>query len=294
VATQILDTSGTVLATNFTTSTPANGTLVLSLTDTNTTAIGVGTYRYWASVTKSSATRTWLAGALTVMQAGWGGTSTSSASLSITTGAATVAISSVPALASSVTLANQNAYFAGTTVESALSELINKFAPSSQELPPDSTMTVARVDVFPTELATGTLTMTTQRQAVVHFQVAREITVNTVAFCGDTTASASLTTGQLGLCFVSNDGHVFPAAKCANDTTIFNVASTLTSKTFDFGSGWPTAITLVPGRWYATTAFLDGGTMPTLVAGPTPRTAIQGVGNSRSRRCSTATTFVDF
>ena len=124
VATQILDTSGTVLATNFTTSTPANGALVLSLTDTNTTAIGVGTFRYWVSVTKSSATRTWLAGAFTVMQAGWGGTSTSSASLSITTSSATVAISSVTGgTAAGISVVDTAGYFTSTNVESVLAEL---------------------------------------------------------------------------------------------------------------------------------------------------------------------------
>ena len=128
VATQILDTSGTVLATNFTTSTPANGTLVLSLTDTNTTAIGVGTFRYWVSVTKSSATRTWLAGAFTVMQAGWGGTSTSSASLAITTGSATVAISSVTGgTAGGIAVTDTADYYRGVNVETVLAELPTKF-----------------------------------------------------------------------------------------------------------------------------------------------------------------------
>ena len=92
VATSILDASGTAVATNFTTTTPANGTLTLTLTDTQTTTLGVATYRWQVNVTKASATRTWLAGGLSVMQPGWGGTSTSSASLSITTGAVTVAV----------------------------------------------------------------------------------------------------------------------------------------------------------------------------------------------------------
>lgn len=92
VATSIMDVTGTAVATNFTSATPTNGTLVLTLTDTQTNTLGVATYRWQVNVTKASATRTWLAGALSVMQPGWGGTSTSSASLSITTGAATVAV----------------------------------------------------------------------------------------------------------------------------------------------------------------------------------------------------------
>lgn len=92
VATSITDNTGTAVATNFTTATPASGTLTLTLNDTQTSTLGVATYRWQVNVTKASATRTWLAGALSVMQPGWGGTSTSSASLSITTGAGTVAI----------------------------------------------------------------------------------------------------------------------------------------------------------------------------------------------------------
>ena len=123
VATAILDSTGATVATNFTTATPANGTLTMSLTDTNTTTLGVGSYRYWLSVTKSSATRTWLAGAFTVMEAGWGGTSSSSASLSITTGATTVAISNIATVASSVSLVDAANYYAAANVETAFAEI---------------------------------------------------------------------------------------------------------------------------------------------------------------------------
>ena len=123
VATAILDSTGATVATNFTTATPANGTLTMSLSDTNTTTLGVGSYRYWLSVTKSSATRTWLAGLLTVMETGWGGTSSSSASLSITTGSATVSISNVATVAASVTVSDAGGYYTATDVEGVLAEV---------------------------------------------------------------------------------------------------------------------------------------------------------------------------
>ena len=122
VATAILDSTGATVATNFTTVTPANGTLTMSLTDTNTTTLGVGSYRYWLSVTKSSATRTWLAGLLTVMETGWGGTSSSSASLSITTGSATINISSINVTATGVSVADTAGYYTATNVETVLAE----------------------------------------------------------------------------------------------------------------------------------------------------------------------------
>lgn len=124
VATSILDSSGTAVATNFTSATPANGTLTLTLTDTQTTTLGVAIYRWQVNVTKSSATRTWLAGALSVMQPGWGGTSTSSASLSITTGEATIAITSMTGgTASGITIVDAADRYAATNVETALAEV---------------------------------------------------------------------------------------------------------------------------------------------------------------------------
>jgi hypothetical protein len=129
VATSILDGTGTAVATNFTATTSAGGVLTLTLTDANTTALGVGTFRWQVNVTKASATRTWLAGALSIMQAGWGGTSTSSASLSITTGAATIAISStIAGAASNITVADSAGYLSASTVEAAISEMLSSNA----------------------------------------------------------------------------------------------------------------------------------------------------------------------
>ena len=80
------------VATNFTITTPSVGMMVVNLTDTQTSTLGVGVYRYAIVVTSAGNSRTWLAGSLAVMENGWAGSSTSSASLSITTGAATVTI----------------------------------------------------------------------------------------------------------------------------------------------------------------------------------------------------------
>lgn len=89
VATAILQ-DGTALATNFTVTTPVNGTLVLTLSDTDTSTLGPAIYRWWLSVTKTSTTRTFLAGDLSIMETGWGGTSTSTGTLSITNAGATI------------------------------------------------------------------------------------------------------------------------------------------------------------------------------------------------------------
>ena len=118
----------------------------MSLSDTNTTTLGVGSYRYWLSVTKSSATRTWLAGLLTVMETGWGGTSSSSASLSIMTGSATVSITSIAELASAVSVVDSGNYFVGTNVETVLAELAPRLVAAPTAATPFTNMLNQRVE----------------------------------------------------------------------------------------------------------------------------------------------------
>lgn len=122
LATDIIDSSGTVVATDFTTA-ASTGTVSLSLTDANTTTLGVGVYSYRLSVTKSSLTRDWIAGTLSIVEAGQGGTSTSSASLSISNSAVTLSLTSLVApLAENITVADAGGYYTGTTVEAVLAE----------------------------------------------------------------------------------------------------------------------------------------------------------------------------
>jgi hypothetical protein len=80
VTTGILS-SGVTQATNWATSTPTDGVLVLSLTNANTTTLGANTFQFFVQFTKAGATRSLIAGTLTVMAAGWGGTSTSTATI---------------------------------------------------------------------------------------------------------------------------------------------------------------------------------------------------------------------
>lgn len=123
LATDIIDSSGTVVATDFTTA-ASTGTVSLSLTDANTTTLGVGVYSYRLSVTKSSLTRDWIAGTLSIVEAGQGGSSTSSASLSISNSAVTLSLTSLVApLAENISVADTGANFAGTNVETVLAEI---------------------------------------------------------------------------------------------------------------------------------------------------------------------------
>lgn len=84
-----ISSGGSLVATNWTTATPSDGVLVLSLTDAQTTTLGAATYQFFVQFTKAGATRSLIAGALSVMQAGWPGTSTSSATVAATSIAVT-------------------------------------------------------------------------------------------------------------------------------------------------------------------------------------------------------------
>jgi peptidoglycan/xylan/chitin deacetylase (PgdA/CDA1 family) len=57
----------------------------MALTDTETTTIGVGTYRYLVEVTKAGITTPWLGGQLSVRSPAYGGPSSGTATLAITT-----------------------------------------------------------------------------------------------------------------------------------------------------------------------------------------------------------------
>ena len=123
LATDIIDSSGAVVATDFTTA-ASTGTVSLSLTDTQTSTLGVGVYSYRLSVTKSSLTRDWIAGTLSVVEAGVGGSSTSSASLSISNSAVTLSLTSLVApLAANISVADTAGNFTGDDVEEVLAEI---------------------------------------------------------------------------------------------------------------------------------------------------------------------------
>jgi hypothetical protein len=89
VETAIFDNDGTLQASNFTTSVVSN-TITLTLSDTATTALTAGSFRYELRVTKSNVTVPWLAGKLSILPRGFGGTSASSETLELVTSTVTL------------------------------------------------------------------------------------------------------------------------------------------------------------------------------------------------------------
>jgi len=100
VTTSILANDAAV-ATNFTTATSVGGILDVSLTATQTTTLGVGTYTYYVKVAKGGVTTTWAAGNLSMHPASYGSASSLAASLTNTTTPSTTLSTTVSALTSS-------------------------------------------------------------------------------------------------------------------------------------------------------------------------------------------------
>jgi hypothetical protein len=84
IGTAIFNQDGTTSATNFTTST-LNNVLTLTLSDTATTALGADSFTWELRVTKDDTVSPWLAGTLSVVPRGAGGTSLTSTILTLGT-----------------------------------------------------------------------------------------------------------------------------------------------------------------------------------------------------------------
>ena len=89
VETAIFDNDGTAQVSNFTTSVVSN-TITLTLSDTSTTTLAAGSFRWELRVTESNVTVPWLAGKLSILPRGFGGTSASSETLELVTSTVTL------------------------------------------------------------------------------------------------------------------------------------------------------------------------------------------------------------
>lgn len=100
IETVIYALDGAASATNFTTST-LNNVLTLTLSDTATTALGADSFTYELRTTVSGVTTPWMAGTLSIVPRGVGGSNGTSTTLSITTApnvdlALTVGFATIP------------------------------------------------------------------------------------------------------------------------------------------------------------------------------------------------------
>lgn len=258
VATSILDASGTEVATDFTVSTPTNGTLQLTLTDANTTTLGVATYRWQVNVTKGSLTRTWLAGALSVMQPGWGGTSTSSASLSITTGAATLALSLI-----SGGVDRDEDYWWHQRISGA--------------------------ETLPRLVATsGSASTGTQNLRLSFFTAQSSFTAaNAVIAGGATAAAATPSLIRVGLYTVASNGDLTLVASTASDTSLLASANTIYVKALS------ASYAVTKGQRYALGLLVVTATTAPTVVGQFPGSATSAFPGLSPRLCGVVASQAD-
>ena len=93
------------------------------------------------------------------------------------------------------------------------------------------------------------------------FTPAVNITVNSVAMMSSGTASSGLTLARMGVYSVNSNGISGTLlARTANDTTLFNIANTLYTRSFDTAGGYPASLTLTAGTRYAIAQLVVGTT----------------------------------
>lgn len=84
------------------------------------------------------------------------------------------------------------------------------------------------------------------------FTPAVDITVSSIAMMSNTTGSSGLTLARMGVYSVNSNGTSGTLlARTASDTTLFNTANTLYTRSFDTTGGYPASLTLTAGTRYA-------------------------------------------
>jgi hypothetical protein len=121
-------------------------------------------------------------------------------------------------------------------------------------------MSSTTMDVFPRTSATAAVGGTSGVVRCTYFTAPMNMTVSQITFVGGTTASSGLTLARFGLYDATT-----LVARTANDTTLFNAASTAETRSFDTTDGFPATFNLVAGTRYG---------VAMIVVGTTPNNAI--------------------
>jgi hypothetical protein len=111
------------------------------------------------------------------------------------------------------------------------------------------------LDVFPRMFAISVVTNTSQTARVTYFTAPYDMTVSQITFISGSTASSGLTLARFGLYDATT-----LVARTANDTTLFNTASTVYTRSFDTTGGFPSSFNLVAGTRYGVGLIVIGTT----------------------------------
>lgn len=169
--------------------------------------------------------------------------------------------------ASAISVADSGMNYDGSTVEAVLAELPTR----EQTLWP-----WLGYDVLPRDLATGTtlVTLTKDKSCFRTFTAPADMVVTGVQMASTATVSAGLTLCRFFLGQISpayndatyTEGRYQILARTASDTTMFNSANTLYSRSFSATEGWPTSVRLIKGQRYFVGYWISGTTAPTVVS----------------------------
>jgi len=104
-------------------------------------------------------------------------------------------------------------------------------------------------ETFSRFFATSSLTLATGTMRYVQFVPVQDITVSSIAISSGSVASASVTLARFGI-YAINGSSLQLVARTASDTTIFNTASTVYTRSLDTTGGYPATYTLTAGTRY--------------------------------------------
>lgn len=111
------------------------------------------------------------------------------------------------------------------------------------------------IDVFPRFAGVAIAGQTSGQAVVTYFTPTQNMTVTQITFVGGA-ASSGLTLARFGLY-----SQTTLLARTASDTTLFNTANTVYTRSFDTAGGYPSSVNLVAGTRYAV-GVIQVGTTP--------------------------------
>lgn len=121
-------------------------------------------------------------------------------------------------------------------------------------------MSSSVIDVMPRTSATNTYATSSGTCVWAFFTAPQSLTVSSISYLCGATNSASLTLCRFGL-YTFDGTTATLVARTANDTTIFNTAFTVYTRSFDTTGGYPSTYSLTAGTRYAVAVIQVGTTV---------------------------------
>ena len=119
-------------------------------------------------------------------------------------------------------------------------------------------------ETFSRFFATNSLTIATGTMRYVQFVPVQDITVSSIAISSGSVASAAVTLARFGI-YAINGSSLQLVSRTASDTTIFNTASTVYTRSLDTTGGYPATYTLTAGTRYYVGLIVVGTTAGSVV-----------------------------